>query len=126
MTSEVARDTWSAFVDEFSRRNQGRVTRLEIFGEFGAQEEEKFLPLNGVTLDVKGSDAPRIAILLGNAASATNSAQAAQHLTHTVASVTQLFPKQDETTRTDEALEIVSANGEKTLLRFVSQPNASQ
>jgi hypothetical protein len=109
--TEIPRAQWAEFVNEFSQYNWGRLTRLEIFGELGAQEEERRLPLNGVTLDLNGHDAPRLAIMLG---------ENTEHLTHTITQVTRLFPKRAVTGK-DEALEIEDANGEKTLLQFEAQ-----
>ena len=109
MTNEVLREQWNAYVNEFSRRNQGRATRLEVFGELGAQEEQH-MQFNGISLDATGHDAPQLAIMLGNGA---------RHLTHTVPRVACLTPKQ-AADGSDEALEIESADSEKTLLRFES------
>ena len=106
--TEIAREQWATFVNDFSRRNQGRTTTLEIFGELGAQEEEQHLPFNGLSLDINGHDAPRLAIMLG---------KGAQHITHTVTNVARLLPKQTGEGK-DDAFEIESAEGEKTLLRF--------
>lgn len=110
--AEISRPQWDAFINKFSRQNQGRLTRLELFGELGAQEFEQHLPLNGVTLDASGSAAPRLAIMLGDGT---------RHLTHTVTDVARLLPK-CAADGVDEALEIESANGEKTLLRFEALP----
>jgi Family of unknown function (DUF5335) len=49
-------DQWKTFLDEFSQRNQLRPTRIEVVGEeIGAQPEEEYVPLVGVTLDSKQS-----------------------------------------------------------------------
>ena len=42
---------WADYFNEFTRRNQSRPTKLEVFGEAGAQEEERGLPFNGISLD---------------------------------------------------------------------------
>jgi hypothetical protein len=42
MQGEIERNRWKTFLDEFSKRNRQRPTRLEIIGtEVGAQEEEE-------------------------------------------------------------------------------------
>ncbi|HKQ76779.1 MAG TPA: DUF5335 family protein [Blastocatellia bacterium] len=115
-SGEVARDQWEAFFSEFSKRNQSRATRLEIFGDLGAQEEERNLPLNGISIDERGIDAPRIEIMLGGA-----SPDDGRHLTHTIARAIHIFQK-NAADGTDEALEIEDAKGVKTLLRFESLP----
>jgi hypothetical protein len=39
---------WSDYFNEFTRRNQSRLTKLELFGDAGAQEAERGLPFNGI------------------------------------------------------------------------------
>lgn len=114
MSDEIKQNQWSTFFDEFSKRNRTRATQIEVFGELGAQEAERHLPLNGVSVDVTGSSAPRIEILLGGA-----SPEDMQHLTHVVTRANAVFLKPGTDGR-DEALEIVDADGVKTLLRFES------
>ena len=112
MSNEIKQDRWTAFFDEFSKRNRARSTQIEVFGELGAQEAERHLPLNGVTVDVNGKSAPRIEILLGGA-----SPEDLQHLTHVVTRANSVFLKAGVDGR-DEALEIIDVEGAKTLLRF--------
>jgi hypothetical protein len=119
-SGEVARDQWAAFFRDFSERNQSRATRLETFGDLGAQEEERNLPLNGISVGENGNDAPRIEIMLGGA-----SLDDGRHLTHTIARAVHVFPK-TAADGTDEALEIEDANGVKTLLRFESLPELNR
>ncbi|MBS1791760.1 MAG: DUF5335 family protein [Acidobacteria bacterium] len=114
MSNEIKQNQWPTFFDEFSKRNRARSTQIEVFGELGAQEAERHLPLNGISVDVKGSSAPRIEILLGG-----DSPEDLQHLTHVVTRADAVFLKADVDGR-DEALEIVDAEGGKTLLRFES------
>jgi len=111
---EVERGRWAEFLNEFSKRNQSRATRLETFGDLGAQEEERNLPLNGISVEETGADAPRIEIMLGGESPGDE-----RHLTHTIARVIRVTPKTDAGGR-DEALEIEDASGVKTLLRFES------
>jgi Family of unknown function (DUF5335) len=119
-SGEVDRDQWAAFFRDFSERNQSRATRLETFGDLGAQEEERNLPLNGISVGENGTDAPRIEIMLGGA-----SPDDGRHLTHTIARAVHVFPK-TAADGTDEALEIEDANGVKTLLRFESLPELNR
>jgi hypothetical protein len=65
MSEFVRRETWKEFLNEFSKRNQLRPTRLEVVGEIGAQEVEEFLPLVGVSFEPKGSAAGSVEIILG-------------------------------------------------------------
>src|SRR5215470_13631671 len=120
ISGEVTRDQWAAFFSEFSKQNRSRATRLETFGDLGAQEEERNLPFNGISVEETGTDAPRIEIMLGGA-----SPDDERHLTHTIARAVHVFPK-TSVDGTDEALEIEDANGVKTLLRFESLPELNR
>jgi len=114
MSEEIKREQWAAFFNTFSKVNQARPTRLEVFGELGAQEEERHLPLNGISFEDVGEGAPKLEILLGGQAPSD-----ARHLTHTVTRVQHVAAKVSQDGR-DEALEIQDAEGTKTLLRFES------
>lgn len=108
----IKRDEWNDYFQAFSFRNQGRPTKLEIFGELGAQEEEHYLPLNGVSLAETGADVPRIEIMLGG-----ESAKNIGHLMHMVPRVCWVTTKVSADGR-DEAIEFEDAEGSKTLLQF--------
>ena len=114
MSEEIKRERWATFFNTFSKLNQARPTRLEIFGELGAQEEERHLPFNGISLEDAGEGAPKLEILLGG-----TSPSDARHLTHTVKRVQHVSSKAAADGR-DEALEIQDAEGTRTLLRFES------
>lgn len=53
------------FSCEFTKRNELRATRLEVVGEIGAQEQEEYLPLGGVSFESKGTAAGSVEIVLG-------------------------------------------------------------
>ena len=112
MQDEIKREEWAGYFREFSQRNQARPTKLEIFGDLGAQSEERHLPLNGISVENSGKDAPRIEIMLGG-----NSLSDPRHLTHTITRASRVIPKRSPDGR-DEALEIEDQGGTKTLLRF--------
>ena len=109
MNQNLDNSVWINYFNEFSRRNYSRPTQLEVFGENGAQEEERGLPFNGISLEQQDG-APRIEIMLGDVV-------APRHLTHVISNVRQITPKLGLDGR-DEALEIVSAEGDTSLLRF--------
>lgn len=111
MKDEIERDTWTEYFKEFSRRNQGRPTKLEILGDLGAQREEQHLPLAGIGVEDTGKDAPRIEIMLGGGSAG------ASHLTHTITRVTGVLQKLDNAGR-EEAIEIEDDGGTKTILVF--------
>jgi hypothetical protein len=118
MKENIDRSVWINYLNEFTKRNNTRPTRLEVFGENGAQEEERGLSLAGISLE-RGNGAPSIAIMF----SARNG-YASPHLTHVIENVREITPKQGPDGR-DEALEIVDSQGEKSLLRFEPQPMIS-
>ena len=120
ISGEVTRGQWATFFIDFSKRNKSRATRLEIFSDLGAQEAERNLPLNGISLEEKGNDAPRIEIMLGG-----DSPDDDRHLTHVIARATHIFPKVGAD-GIDEALEIEDANGVKSLLSFESLPELTR
>lgn len=110
MNEKLDRSVWTNYFNEFTRRNQSRPTCLEVFGENGAQPEERGLPFAGISLG-RGNGAPEIEIMLGEPR-----AGEARRLTHVIANVQQITPQRAQDGR-DEALQIVSA-GETSLLSF--------
>jgi hypothetical protein len=111
MAGFIDRSHWETFLDEFSKRNQLRPTRLEIVGDIGAQEQEAFLPFVGVTLDTKGS-AGSIDIALGGETAADE-----RQLTHHISNVERIAPIIG-ITGIEDGLGIESRDGVKTLLSF--------
>jgi hypothetical protein len=118
MEENIDRSVWINYLNEFTRRNTTRPTRLEVFGENGAQEEGRGLLFAGISLE-RGNGAPSIAMMF----SARNGSAPA-HLTHLIENVQEITPKRGLDGR-DEALEIVDSQGEKSLLRFEPQPMIS-
>ena len=51
MAGFIEEKGWKNFLDEFTKRNHFRATRLEVVGEVGAQEQEEYLPLIGVSFE---------------------------------------------------------------------------
>lgn len=118
MKENIDRSVWINYLNEFTRRNSTRPTRLEVFGENGAQVQERGLLFAGVSLE-RGNGAPSIAMMF----SARNG-DTPPHLTHLIENVQEITPKRGLDGR-DEALEIVDSQGEKSLLRFETQPMIS-
>jgi hypothetical protein len=119
-SGEIERSGWASFFGDFSKRNQSRATRLETFGDLGAQEEEQNLPLNGISVEETGTGAMRVGIMLGG-----DSPTDERHLTHTIPRAARVLAKASADGH-DEALEIEDADGVKTLLRFESLPNLNR
>jgi|SRR5437867_2645081 hypothetical protein len=117
MQEVIEREQWNSFVKEFNHRNELRATSLEVLGrELGLQEEEKLLPLTGISVEMKGADAPRVEITLGGETSKEE-----RHLTHTIPGVRSIMRKIGDDLR-EEALLIEDEDGMKTLLRFEPLP----
>jgi hypothetical protein len=111
-TQEIARDEWPDFFDSFSRRHQGWIVAVEVFGtDIGAQVEAREMPLQGITAEMQRSGEEIISIMVGDTPE--------DHVTHTIASPTRVNIKRSEE-GADEAVEIESAGGSSTLIRFRS------
>jgi hypothetical protein len=110
MNEKLDRSVWIYYFNEFSRRNYSRPTQLEVFGENGAQEAERGLSFTGISLE-RGNGSPAVEIMLGGVGGLET------HMTHVISDVVQITPKCGLDGR-DEAIEIVSAEGETSLLRF--------
>jgi hypothetical protein len=119
MKETIERDTWARYLNNFTKRNESRLTWLQIFGESGAQTEELGLPLVGISLDEKSVDAPRVQIMLG-----ANEATEQRHLTHTIANVEWVIPQVGADGR-DEAIEFIDKSGEASLLIFKHRGRAT-
>jgi hypothetical protein len=115
MQGEIERERWHTYLDEFSKRNGGRVAGLQVISEeLGTQSEAETLPFEGITLETKGSLASSVEIMLGGTGPAD-----ARNLTHTVTNVRRIVPKNGADGR-EEALEIEAGDGAKTILVFMA------
>ena len=114
MNEKLDRSVWINYFNEFSRRNYSRPTQLEVFGENGAQKAECGLSFAGISLE-RANGSPALEIMLGGV-----DTPGTRHFTHVIPNVHEITPKLGWDGR-DEALEIVSAEGETSLLRFETQ-----
>src|SRR2546421_3251014 len=112
MAGFIERDHWKSFLDEFSKRNQMRATRLEVVGELGDQEEEEHLPLVGVSFETKGTAAGSVEIILGGA-----SPEDERRVDHTISNVQRIAPLIG-VTGVEDGLGFEDQEGGKTLLLF--------
>ncbi|PYS94242.1 MAG: hypothetical protein DMF64_01205 [Acidobacteria bacterium] len=111
-TREIPRAEWPAFFESFSRQHEGWLATVEVLGqEIGAQEEAHELPLIGITAELKGGDKDTVSIIVGKAAD--------DHVTHTITEAAHVRLEQTAS-GADEALQIESASGAATLIRFRS------
>jgi hypothetical protein len=111
-TKEVPKHQWPKFFSSFSQRHEGWLTTLEIFGyELGAQVQERELPFEGIIDEGDEATGDQIVIMIG--------AKPDEHITHTISHPTQVSLEQTDG-GADVALQIKSADGLNTLLRFRS------
>ena len=116
MPGFIERTRWKDFLEEFSKRNQLRATRLEVVGELGAQEEEQYLPLVGVSFEPKGSAAGSVEIVLGG-----ETAKEERHVEHLIPKVQRIAPLIGAD-GLEAGLGFEDQDGGKTLLIFEKLP----
>lgn len=111
-TKEIPKPEWTGFFDSFSRKHEGWLVNLEIFGpEIGAQVEQRDLALEGITDEWDEVEGNTIMIMTG--------AKPDDHITHSIAHPTAVSLEQTDE-GADAALAIKSNDGTTTLLRFRS------
>ena len=111
-TQEIPKKEWIEFFDNFSRKHEGWLVSLEIFGpEIGAQVEERELALEGITAALDQTEGNTIMIMTG--------IKPNDHITHSVTGPTSVSLEQTDE-GADAALAIKSEDGLTTLLRFRS------
>jgi len=111
-TKEIPKDEWTAFFDGFSRKHEGWLVNLEIFGsEIGAQVQHRELTFGGITDEWDEIGGNRIFVMTGG--------KPDDHITHCIIRPTQVSLEQTED-GADAALAIKSADGTTALLRFRS------
>ena len=112
MAGFIEREQWKDFLDEFTKRNQLRATRLEVIGEIGAQEEEENLPLVGVSFEPKGTAAGGVEIVLGG-----ETARDPRRVEHLITNTQRIAPLIGPD-GLEEGLGFEDQDGNKTLLTF--------
>jgi hypothetical protein len=106
-TTEIPRYKWPAFFDSFSGQHEGWLARVEIVREgFPTEIAVDELPLEGISADLKDKE-QTISIRLGDDMAECVSVENPQHV---------VLEQTDE--GADRALEIDSADGRKTMVRF--------
>jgi len=108
-TVEIRRQDWGHGLNEFTRIHEGWLVSLDVLGsDLGAQPEIDKLPLLGVSADRIDHDGT-IAVSVARSAS--------EHLTHIIEAATRIYIERTDA-GADVALQIESADGTKTILRF--------
>jgi hypothetical protein len=113
MAGFIEQPRWKDFLNDFSKRNQFRPTRLEVAGgsEIGVHEEEKFLPLVGVSFEPKGSETGSVVVTMGG--ETIKDARQVEHLVEHVQRIAPLIGDLGE-----QGLGFEDREGTKTLLIF--------
>lgn len=116
-SGEVERGNWNEYLDDFSSRNEGRPTRLELIDpELGSQELEIHLPLVGISFEPEGSEAGSVEIILGG-----KSADDPRHMEHIVEDAKRFVPIPG-THGVEAGIAVESGDGSRTLLTFEDLP----
>jgi hypothetical protein len=111
-TREIPKNEWTGFFDSFSRKHEGWLVNLEIFGpEIGAQVEQQHLALEGITDEWNEVEGNTIMIMTG--------VKPDEHIAHSITHPTAVSLEQTDE-GADAALAIKSNDGTTTLLRFRS------
>jgi hypothetical protein len=109
MTTEIPREKWAPFFDDFSKQHENWIVILEVLGQdIGEQPESTRLPLIGISADLKSAP-PTIAIIVGGRLDA--------HVTHIIHNPKRVFAKPPEEPA-HEAIEIEGDDGKITLVHF--------
>jgi hypothetical protein len=109
-TVEIPREAWAPTLNRFTAIHEGWLVSLDVLGSTvgGAQSQIRDLPLLSVAADT--SDHEEIIAI-----SASRSAD--EHITHRVYAPTRVHLERRED-GADVALQIESADGTRTILRF--------
>jgi hypothetical protein len=116
MPGFIEQNQWKTFLDEFTKRNHLRPTKLEVVGEIGAQEEEEYLPFIGVTYESKGSAAGSAEIVLGGETSKDQ-----RRVEHVITNLERIAPLIGPD-GFEEGLGFEDHEGNKTILTFEKLP----
>jgi hypothetical protein len=109
LTREIPREQWIKFFDEFSKKHEGWIVTVEVIGfDIGDQEEANGLPLVGISADLKAGE-NRIAVIAGGRIDA--------NVTRIIEKPARVWIKEPKTVA-DEAVEVESDDGTRTLVSF--------
>jgi hypothetical protein len=107
-TQEIPREGWDQFFSRFSNDHETQFVAVEVMGsDIGAQVEGRSLLLSGISR--ADEDNQSLALMFDSVNG--------EHMTHMVNRPTRVWV-QRASDNTDEALEIESADGTRTLVRL--------
>lgn len=108
-TIEIPRQTWAVYFDNLNERALSTPIRLEVENrDIGDQEMTRRLPLVGIDLETKGSEAGDIEVTVGNER---------QEFMHHIDNPTRVYLKVDDDGNID-CMEIEDQDNGKTLVFF--------
>lgn len=117
-THEIPSEQWGPFLDKITRRHEGQQVSIEIEGaDLGAQPQARGMRLIGITFDPKEAIGQEIDVIVRN--------DAEVHLMHAIPHPSHLWIAQTEQGQ-DRALQVQSAEGPTTLVRFNIEPPLAQ
>lgn len=110
-SKEIPRSEWRGFLERFSNQHEGWLTTIEIAGGQGGSPglEATELPLIGISIENR-DEPDEIEISVGDVAN---------EVTHVVENAVRVV-FEEAPDGGHEGLDIESANGEKTIVRFRS------
>jgi hypothetical protein len=104
--SQVPREQWPRFFDEFARDNEGRLVQLESFGgPLGEEPIGRSLPLLSINYDPRGK---------GDVVLISTGKKEVEY-EHAIDSPQEIWVEQDQEGR-GKALEIIGTNGDHTVV----------
>jgi hypothetical protein len=109
-TIEIPRETWAVYFDNLNKRALNEPVRIQVENrDIGDQELTRRLPLVGIDLETKGSEAGDIEVTVGDER---------RELLHHIDNAVRVYLKVDDDGNID-CLEIEDGDNGKTLLFFV-------
>lgn len=109
MASEIPRDDWQAYFEDFSRNQPDYIAQMEVLGdEIGAETEAAGTHLAAITYDRKDD-----IVVIGLDGAADGVAEEVEHVIDKPLKITV-----DETAGGEIAFEIEDAEGTRTVLRL--------
>ena len=107
-TLEIPPEAWADRLGEFTAMHEGWLVSLDVLGDLGAQTVIDNLPLLGVSTD-RVEHNRTIVISVARSAS--------EHFTHIIEAAQRIYIQRADD-GAEAALQVESADGTKTILRF--------